>query len=112
MRSKALLLLVVLLCAAQSAARAESFQSALPRASEAQPASQYSFADLYRLAVAGPLTAFPPTVSGDAPIRTATVQPAAQFSVAEAPEPQPWVLLLSGAALAIWVARRRLGYAY
>lgn len=102
----------VLLCAAQVAAADESFQGALRRASESQYPSQYSFADLYRLAVSGPAVSLPLVAAGEAPIRTAASQPPAQFAVSEAPEPQPALLLLSGLALAIWVARRRLGYAF
>jgi len=34
-----------------------------------------------------------------------------QFSIAAVPQPERWLLILSGLALAAWVARRRLGYA-
>jgi hypothetical protein len=100
---------VILLCGAQPAAGDDSFEGALQRGAAAHP-SQYSFADLYRLSVAGPaatLFALPQT---DTPVRVATALPAAQFSVAEVREPHLGVLLLSGIALAAWVARRRLGY--
>ena len=72
----------------------------------------YSFADVYRLTVSGAaLAEFP---AHDALVRVAVSQPAAaadsQFSVSAVPQPERWVLILSGLALAAWVARRRLGY--
>ena len=100
--------------AAAAAATEESFQGALHRAAAA-PQSQYSFADVYRLTVSGPaLAEFPLIPANDAPIRVAVTQaPApAQFSIGAVPEPQRWLLLLSGLALAAWVARRRLGYSF
>lgn len=99
--------------AAAAAATEESFQGALHRGAAA-PQSQYSFADVYRLTVSGPaLAGFPLIPANDTPIRVAVTQtPApAQFSIA-VPEPQRWLLLLSGLALAAWVARRRLGYSF
>ena len=110
MRTTAFLLLLAIGCAAQAAAGAESFQGALQRAGEVHP-SQYSFSDLYRLAVAGPSNALMLAAANESTVRIATAQPAAQFSISEAPEPQLGALLLSGVALALWVARRRLGYA-
>jgi hypothetical protein len=100
----------VLLCAAQAAAAEDSFQGALERAAAVHP-SQYSFADLYRATVGGsaaPL--FAAAQPAGAPLRVATAQPAAQFSISEAREPRLWLLVLSGIAAALWVARRRLGY--
>ena len=100
---------------AQPAAAAttdESFQGVLQRGA---PSSQYSFADVYRLTVSGPaLAGFPLIPANDTPIRVAVTQTPAptQFSVAAVPEPQRWLLLLSGLALAAWVARRRLGYSF
>jgi hypothetical protein len=88
------------------------------------PASkdQYSFADLYRLTVSSewPLAAAPAavaqaqefqvrTVAGDAPVAT-QVQPYV-FSIARVAQPQGLLLLVAGIAAALWVARRRLGYA-
>lgn len=106
------LLAAALFCAMQAAVADESFQGALRRGGDAAAASQYSFADLYRLAVSGQSASLSMAPSAEAPLRTATSQPPVQFSVSEAREPQPWLLLLSGVALAIWVARRRLGYAF
>jgi hypothetical protein len=42
----------------------------------------------------------------------ASTQAPAQFAVAEVREPRLWMLLLAGVAAAVWVARRRLGYAF
>ena len=112
MRSATCLFAVLLLCAAQASAAEESFHGALRRASDTHHPSQYSFTDLYRLAVSGPSASVELAPAGEAPMRTAATQPAAQFSVSEVPEPRPLLLLLSGVALAIWVARRRLGYAF
>jgi hypothetical protein len=107
-----LLFVVVFLCGAQTAVSDESFQGALQRSAAAHP-SQYSFADLYRVTVAGPAAAgFSTVAAADTPIRVAAAQAPAQFSVADVPEPQLGLLLLSGVALAVWMARRRLGYAF
>jgi hypothetical protein len=111
------LLLVVWFLAfgAQPAAAAtveDSFQGALQRGAAPHP-SQYSFADVYRLAVSEPaLAGFPFATAHDSPIRVAVTQGPApvQFSIGPMPKPQLWLLLLSGVAAAGWVARRRLGY--
>jgi hypothetical protein len=116
MKLPKLLFVAVFLCGAQAAATEESFQGTVQRGAAAQP-SQYSFADLYRLTVPGPAAAaFPAGFSmvpaADAPIRVATAPAHAQFSIAEVKEPELWLLLLAGIALAAWVARRRLGYGF
>jgi hypothetical protein len=111
MKFPKLLLVVALWSAAHYAASEESFQEVLQRASINHP-SLYSFADLYRLAVLGPTSGLPLAPVNDAPLRTAVVQPPAQFSITDRTEPQLGLLLLSGLALAAWVARRRLGYAF
>ena len=106
------LFIVVLFCGVQAAAGEESFQGALQRGTAAHP-SQYSFAELYRVTVSAPAAAALPVVpAADAPLRVATAQAPAQLSVADAPTPRFWLLLLSGLAAAIWVARRRLGYGF
>jgi hypothetical protein len=112
MRLLAPLFVVVLSCGPQAAAGEESFQSALQRRGAAQP-SQYSFAELYRVTVSAPAAAaLLVAPAADTPVRVAAAQEPAQFSVAEAPKPQLWLLLLSGLAAAVWVARRRLGYGF
>lgn len=112
MRFPQILVALSLLSAALAASGQESFQSALQRGTAAAPA-QYSFADIYRLAVAGPpAAALPAAPAGDTPIRVAATQAPAQFSISEVRKPQLWVLLLAGLAAAVWVARRRLGYAF
>ena len=112
---KPLLLVWFLACAAQPAAGAEeSFQGALQPGAAPHP-SQYSFADIYRLTLSGPAPAgFRLIAANDSPVRVAVTQaaPAAQFSIGAVPEPQLWMLLLSGFAAAAWVARRRLGYSF
>ena len=114
MRLPTLLIALALACPAQAAVIDESFQ----RGPAPQP-SQYSFADLYRLTVAGPASVAGPAAPGflivsanDAPVRVAAAPLPAQFSVADAPKPELWLLLLSGLAAAVWVARRRLGYPF
>jgi hypothetical protein len=100
----------VFLCCSQAAAGEDSFQGALSRAAAVHP-SQYSFTELYRATVGGPpAAAFPSAPAPDAPIRVASVQPTAQFSISEAREPRLALLVLSGVAAAVWVARRRLGF--
>jgi hypothetical protein len=113
MKTAKLLLALSLLLAALAAGAQETFQGALGRAVAANP-SQYSFVDVYRLALAGPaaagLAAVPPA---ETTVRVAaSTQAPAQFAVAEVREPRLWMLLLAGLAAAVWVARRRLGYAF
>jgi hypothetical protein len=73
--------------------------------------SQYSFVDVYRLALAGPGAAgLAPASAAESTVRVAaSTPPTPQFAVAEAREPRLWMLLLAGLAAAVWVARRRLG---
>lgn len=110
MKYPTLLFAMAVFCVAGPAAGEESFQAALQRGTAAHP-SLYSFSDLYRLAVSGPAPDLWVLQPSEAPVRTAAAPLSAQFSVAETPQPQPALLLLSGMALAMWVARRRLGYA-
>ena len=97
--------------------------------------SMYSFADVFRLTVSGaaladnPLTRLPASAElPDYQLRVAareTQQPVRHlfsvaspaplpasyvFSIGALPQPQRWLLILSGLAAAAWVARRRLGY--
>lgn len=115
---KTLIAIVVtaVLAAFSAAAAADTFQSSAHGATATHPAL-YSFADVYRLTVSGAaLDGFPPIAATDTPIRVAVTQPAGapelQFSIVSLPEPQRWLLLLAGLALALWVARRRLGYSF
>ena len=83
----------------------------------------YSFSDVYRLTVSGALGAGSPLApaptveltpvaqsSSEFQSRVAAEPPAPgyQFSIAAVREPQRGLLLLSGLALMVWVARRRL----
>ena len=112
MRPAQLLLALSLAFAAFAAAGQETFQGALGRAVAANP-SQYSFVDIYRLALAGPGAAGLATVPPAETVRVAASTPApAQFEIADTREPRLWMLLLAGLAAAVWVARRRLGYAF
>ena len=73
----------------------------------------YSFADVVRLTVAGPmLPPAPGEAVPEAPIRVAagTAQPSLEprFAVRSVPQPDKWMLALAGLALCGWVAHRRL----
>ena len=103
--------LAAALCVSPVAAEPSSFQSAGVNPPPPHPAL-YSFVDVYRLTVAGAMAGFPALENtSDAPIRVAVAQgPGAEprFSVASVPQPDKWLLLLTGLALAGWVAHRRL----
>ena len=105
------LLLAFAFAGAAAAAEPSSFQSAAMNPPPSAPAL-YSFVDVYRLTVAGPMSGYPLLESAsDAPIRVAVAQgpgAEARFSVAAMPQPDKWLLLLAGLALAGWVAHRRL----
>jgi hypothetical protein len=84
-------------------------------ADEAHPAL-YSFADLYRLTVAGAGAdeiRFP-EFAAEPQVRVAAAQPAVEprFTISAPNGPRGWVLVLAGLAAAAWVAHRRLTYAY
>jgi hypothetical protein len=123
--------------------------STVPYAVPAQ-LSMYSFADIYRLTVAGaslsdnPLAALAGSAASGAsfprlpksaasadyqlrvvssepqpPVRqlfqsasAAPVQASYLFSIGAMPQPERWLLFLSGLAAAAWVARRRLGNSF
>jgi hypothetical protein len=115
---KALLIgvgLTVAQLAIPAGAEPSSFHSAaVQSASSAPPAhpALYSFADVYRLTLGGPMAAFPALENAaDAAIRVAVAQSPgaeARFLVSAVPQPDKWLLLLAGLALAGWVAHRRL----
>jgi hypothetical protein len=102
------------LAGAANAEPASDFQAALSAPARPAHPALYSFADVYRLTVAGAAMANAPLA--DSLIRVAATPPAstseAQFSISVLPQPERWLLLVSGLALAAWVARRRLGYSY
>jgi hypothetical protein len=105
--------------------------STVPYALPAQP-SMYSFADIYRLTVAGASSPRLPKSAASAdyqlrvvssepqpPVRqlfpaasVAPVQASYLFSIGAMPQPERWLLFLSGLAAAAWVARRRLGNSF
>ncbi len=106
---------LALMLAAFATPAADSFQDTLRSNASPTHPSLYSFADVYRFTVSGAAAGGALVMpSTDAAIRVAASQPAAQpelqFSVVSIPEPERWLLLLSGLLLATWVARRRLGY--
>ena len=84
---------------------------ALPQRLAPHPAL-YSFVDVFRLTVSAPMGATPAEAAAEAPIRVAAPQAQAatepRFSIAAARQPDKWLLLLAGLALAGWVAHRRL----
>jgi hypothetical protein len=116
---KTLLICLAFVVSAAAAGEPASFHSSIAAQPPAHP-PLYSFVDVYRLTVAGPMAGLPPleTVPG-VPIRVAapqTPEPQAQaaeprFSIAAATQPDKWLLLLAGLALAGWVAHRRLAHA-
>lgn len=78
------------------------------------PSAFYSFSDVYRLTVSGPEGALDvpgDATLGDLPMRVVAAEPpsaAYVFSISGVKQPQRWLLVLTGLALAAWVARRRL----
>ena len=98
---RALVLLIVCACAAPLAAARAAAPAAHPQLA--------SFADMVRLSAAAPVVGEP--VAAQAPLRVTFVQPLAaepRISVRPVREPERWLLLFSGLALAGWVAHRRL----
>jgi hypothetical protein len=78
------------------------------------PAALYSFSDVYRLTVSGPEGVLDTSADAalvDLPMRVVAAEPPAAayvFSISGVKEPERWLLVLTGLALAAWVARRRL----
>ena len=109
-----LLLLGVLFAGSAVAAQPDTFHSGASGAAPAHPA-MYSFSDVYRLTVGGPMAGVPPVdTAPDAPIRVAVsqAQPAEpRFTITHVPQPDKWLLVIVGLALAGWVAHRRLVHA-
>lgn len=112
---KTLLIGLAFVVSAAAAGEPASFHSGIAAQPPAHP-TLYSFVDVYRLMVAGPMAGLPPLETApDAPIRVAAPQAQAsepRFSIAAATQPDDkWLLLLAGVALAGWVAHRRLAHA-
>jgi hypothetical protein len=108
MKLLTLLSLGIALAAGNAVAADSSFQ----QRAAAHPAL-YSFVDVYRLTVSGPMPGPAAEQAGEAPIRVAAPQSQpnleARFSVSARRQPDnKWLLLLAGLALAGWVAHRRL----
>ena len=109
MRTPKLLLVALAFWWSGGAAAAEiSAQARAP-----QQAALYSFVDVFRLTVNGPIGGLAGMdAAPEAPIRVAAPQqPAAEPSFAvrtSRPQPDKWLLLVAGLALAGWVAHRRL----
>ena len=112
MKSLTAVFLALALAGSSALAEPAPFQLRAEGRAPAHPAL-YSFADVYRLTVSGAALADFPLQ--DTLVRVAvspqSAAPDNQFSINSVPEPERWLLLLSGIALAAWVARRRLGYA-
>jgi len=110
-------LLIGLLLASTGALAAtepSSFESETVAMPPTHPA-MYSFVDVYHLTVAGPMAGLPTLDSAlETPIRVAAgaTQLAAEprFSISPGRQPDKWLLLIAGLALAGWVAHRRLAH--
>jgi hypothetical protein len=110
-------LLIGLLLASTGALAAtepSSFESETVAMPPTHPA-MYSFVDVYHLTVAGPMAGLPALDSAlETPIRVAAgaTQLAAEprFSISPGRQPDKWLLLIAGLALAGWVAHRRLAH--
>ena len=73
----------------------------------------YSFADVYRLTVKGPIAGVSAPQGAPDAIRVAVArhEPAEPaFSVTPVPRRETWLLILAGLAFAGWVAHRRLAH--
>jgi hypothetical protein len=104
------LLLAFALVAGPALAEPSSFHAGTAARAPVPPVL-YSFADVYRLTVAGALAGQP--FADGAPLRVATapapgVEP--RFSITPPRQPGKWLLVVAGLALAGWVAHRRLAH--
>lgn len=111
---KKLFFAIAFAVAAVNAAAADTFQGAVLAPAPTHPAL-YSFVDVFRLTVSGAAVGGLPVIAiNDSPVRVAQTQAALaaepQFTVVAMAEPGRWVVLVAGIVLALWVARRRLGY--
>ena len=107
MRTPKLLLAVLVAWFGGAAAAETDLQARTP-----QHPALYSFVDVFRLTVNGPMGLAAMDAAPEAPIRVAAPQqPAVEPSFAvrtSRPQPDKWLLLIAGLALAGWVAHRRL----
>jgi hypothetical protein len=105
------LLIGIAFASAALATDPASFHSGAHSAPPPHP-SMYSFADVYRLTVAGPMAGLPALdTAPDAPIRVAVAQARElepRFTVKPLRQPDKWLLVIAGVALCGWVAHRRL----
>ena len=104
------LLLAFALVAGTAFAEPSSFHAGVASRAPVPPVL-YSFADVYRLTVAGALAGQP--FADGAPLRVATapapgIEP--RFSITPPRQPGKWLLVVAGLALAGWVAHRRLAH--
>jgi hypothetical protein len=77
-------------------------------AAAAHPAL-YSFADVYRLTVKGPVAS--PAAPDTIRVALSRPEPAGpEFSVAREPRRETWLLIVASVAFAGWVAHRRLSH--
>jgi hypothetical protein len=99
---------------AVAASEPVSFNAGTAAQSSTHPA-RYSFVDVYRLTLAGPIAGPAPLETApDVPLRVATAQaqPAEpRFLISPVRQPEKWLLALAGLALCGWVAHRRLAHA-
>ena len=103
------LLVLGIACAACNAVAADS---SLQLRAPTHPA-MYSFVDVFRLTVGGAIGGAAGIDSvPEAPIRVASPQAPAlaepRFAISAVRQPDKWLLVLAGLALAGWVAHRRL----
>jgi hypothetical protein len=106
--------LLLVSTSALAATEPSSFESETVALPPTHPA-MYSFVDVYHLTVAGPMAGSPALDSAlETPIRVAAgaTQLAAEprFSISPGRQPDKWLLLIAGLALAGWVAHRRLAH--
>ena len=110
---KRLFLAALLAFCASGAAAKDTFQGAVAP-QPAQHPSLYSFVDVYRLTVGGPIMTIQAFSLNESALRVAVTQaapaPEQQFSISAVPQPGRWTLLVAGLLLAAWVAWRRMDF--
>jgi hypothetical protein len=106
---------LALLVFAGSAAALDAAQYPLAPAAQSTQAMQNSTQAMQNIAVALPAAVAAAAAPVQPPATASTPalpQASYTFSIGAVPEPKSWLLVLSGLALAGWVARRRLGYSF